>query len=513
MSFLTINGLTIPIARGGQTTPQLVGEFARAFDGNLLCDNRGFKRVWKFKTTAMKQSDAEIVRGILQGNGDIITFDTGIYSSKGMYTYTAGGTIPPVGYTIHSATAADGDPVDEMATGGTFATASKIGAGSVAIEMATTNLCAQNVRTGTDTLGNTTGFTADGGAALASSTDAYWQGSKSLKITTGAAADRGAHADALGFPGDFCGSVYLKGTGNAKVILVSDVFDAAQVNIVLDPNKWQRVIVNLTATLGATSTSLNVWSSDAAGITCYTDGWQIEYINPAANGCATSWTDGARAEGLVNYPIAPLSGKNGCTMSMWMRAFSAQSTLARELLIVEVDAAAWWETFIVAATTTLRTAFTGAHTIDAAGCCDGAWHHIISTLNPNPATGEHFLQLWKDGVSQGYIDHAAAAFDTTSLTYFSVGGWSGAGLRAAGILIDDLHVFPFPCSTALAATLYAGTPTTFGVPDLIAAGDAIQEYGGVSVRSIIENEEYVPLQDVATWRNNMRRLTFRLEEV
>ena len=505
MAFLTLNGVTIPVAKGGQVSPIMIGNQERTFDGSLVIDRRATKREWEFETAALKQSDAEAIRGLLQSLGDVFPFNASLYSSKGMAPYAAA-----VGYTFHASTAADGNPV-YLAT--------KHGTGSIAVEMATTNLLGADAR---DAENAPTGYTAIAGAVLASGGAKYWQGTKSLKVTPGGGG-KGAYAGCnpgVGSPTKtYAGSVYISGT--AGHVIDVTLFDAtagvAGTTVTLTigaTGTWYRVVCSITIGAGVcVELDLDVQAHDGACGVFYCDGWQIELATSLGSGCATSWVDGSRVEGHLDYPIDPIKGTAGCMASFWMRAFAATSAIARELCIVEVSATQWWETFIVTGTTTLRTAYTGAHTVDVAGCCDGAWHHIVSSLNPNPGAGEHLLQIWKDGVSSGYIDHAAESFDTSALASFHVGGFSSTGLRAAGVLLDDLKVFPFPASTALVAALYAGTPTTFTFPSLVASGDAIQESGGVIVRAEVDSDDYAQLMDVATWRNNMRRIRFTLREV
>ena len=85
MAFLELNGWTVPVAAGSVSEePVEIGERDRAFDGTYRSSIRAVKRRWRMKTVPMIRSDAEALRGLLLGLGHYWSFDTDLYSSKGL---------------------------------------------------------------------------------------------------------------------------------------------------------------------------------------------------------------------------------------------------------------------------------------------------------------------------------------------------------------------------------------------------------------------------------------------
>lgn len=84
MSFLTINGIALPVARGTlQTKPKRIGERGEAFDGSPFDATRAIKMVRSFKTTPMTQSDAAMWTAILRGQCVTWGFEADLYSDQG----------------------------------------------------------------------------------------------------------------------------------------------------------------------------------------------------------------------------------------------------------------------------------------------------------------------------------------------------------------------------------------------------------------------------------------------
>lgn len=85
MPALTLNGITIPIARdSGQLSWNVVQDEVTTYDGTLRRTVRSRKRKWEFKTTPQTQSLSNFYRRLMNGEGHYWSYDSSRYSSKGM---------------------------------------------------------------------------------------------------------------------------------------------------------------------------------------------------------------------------------------------------------------------------------------------------------------------------------------------------------------------------------------------------------------------------------------------
>lgn len=82
MSFLRINGYTIPIARCEQSIAE-IGSRSAGLDGTPQVDRQRTKRVWQCETPALQRQIAIAVKALVLGKGDVWPFDEDLYSHKG----------------------------------------------------------------------------------------------------------------------------------------------------------------------------------------------------------------------------------------------------------------------------------------------------------------------------------------------------------------------------------------------------------------------------------------------
>ncbi len=91
MPFLAINGISFSVANGNASADEVViGESGRAFDGTLIATTRAFKREWKLKTALLTWAAAEALKDLLRGKGHRWSFDSDLYSDKGLAATGAG---------------------------------------------------------------------------------------------------------------------------------------------------------------------------------------------------------------------------------------------------------------------------------------------------------------------------------------------------------------------------------------------------------------------------------------
>lgn len=90
--FLTLNGLAVEIADGRFTgDPDDLLDEGRAEDGTFFRTEISRKRRYQFTTTILTPSEAEALKGWVDGRGDLFSFNSTKYGSKA-YGPSAGGT-------------------------------------------------------------------------------------------------------------------------------------------------------------------------------------------------------------------------------------------------------------------------------------------------------------------------------------------------------------------------------------------------------------------------------------
>ena len=83
MPFLQINGYTVPVsATKVKEVEERIGGVEKAFDGSSLVEVRGYRRKYSIATAPMTELEAEGLKGILLGRGDIFNTEDN-YSLQG----------------------------------------------------------------------------------------------------------------------------------------------------------------------------------------------------------------------------------------------------------------------------------------------------------------------------------------------------------------------------------------------------------------------------------------------
>lgn len=95
MSFLTLNGVTLPVAADSLKEDRVeIGERGRAFDGTPFASIRAVKRVWSFRTPPVTQAEATAWKALLGAQGANWDMEADAYSLQG-HTPTLGGSAAP----------------------------------------------------------------------------------------------------------------------------------------------------------------------------------------------------------------------------------------------------------------------------------------------------------------------------------------------------------------------------------------------------------------------------------
>jgi hypothetical protein len=83
MSTLTIHGWEIEAADISRSEELVQGAFRRAASARLNHSRQASKRAWVVKTPVQDPDVAEVLRALVNGKGDVWSFDADVYSSKG----------------------------------------------------------------------------------------------------------------------------------------------------------------------------------------------------------------------------------------------------------------------------------------------------------------------------------------------------------------------------------------------------------------------------------------------
>ena len=516
---LQINGWSVPVAAPSATRgEESIGGVERTVNGRLSRTRSALLDTYEGMIALGDGELARAFRALVQGRGHRLDCENTTYTSKGL---------APTGSAVFRSSGAVVD------TGGTSRTDPKFGSYCLALEAAVKNWLTQNVRTGTDSGTNTTGFeasvagAASAGATLTSSTTTAWQGSRSLKTVTTAVANQGFRTTVINPAGaNVCGSVYLKadsGTPQVKVFLYDNTAAAAgtKTTVTLSSTAWQRVEVV------ATGTSGHNWclcvEQVAAGITTfYADGLQLEASTFAGTWVGSSaGSTQTQAAANLSYSLREMKTRDDFTLMCWARqpiqaggATSRLFTLGTENDGIRcyvtgpgaAGAAVYLEARVAGATTGqafLQDAFD-----------DGAWHHVACVVRRDPQTGSYGLEVYYDGVcpfdGNANVSATMPATGNAPTLYL---GTTASGTSPWGGLVDELVVLPW--SPTLAQVAAWSTRVFSDLPELLvcgshlgtATGDETAFLGEVTGHSVTMG------QIGGVWRADAATVGFRLREV
>jgi hypothetical protein len=168
------------------------------------------------------------------------------------------------------------------------------------------NLLTANQSTGTDTLGNTTGFNSTAGATLSSSTEQASEGSRSLKVVTpGVALYEGTRWTSI------TGVASTPYTLTCKVLAplgakyrvnLTDMVDNNNQTSYTGTGEWQDCSVSFTTDAHTTVAGYIVTDTSIQAITFYVDKMQLESGSVAHN-WITGGTNSSSSEGTIEMEI------------------------------------------------------------------------------------------------------------------------------------------------------------------------------------------------------------------
>ena len=522
MAFLTLNGITIPTAVGGEVTPQVIGGMGRAYDGTMRRDRRAIKRRWRFKTPPLAVATAQLVRSIVESQGHLWTFDSDTYSEGGLPA--ASSSRAP---DIVSSEAADGDDVALLYSApSTSSLVAKRGGAAAYFSIASTNLVADDLADAeNDPLNDYTNLNS---ATLANETTERWQGSQCIKITTTAGGQRGAYTGLVAIPTPgvpYTGSLFLKGAAGGETVTVQmldGLLGLATVDVILSATEWRRVWVSFTAHGSATDVSLFVFDTNAGDAqSWYCDGWQVEKLS-----YPTWWMEGGSTRATEDWAryhpgfITDLSANaRGLTLHAWTNwtaipsgdgnSFLAAVTadVNNRVLLYSTSGSRYPRCTI------LKSGELNENAIYAVATTYGVWQMLTGVYDRDAAT----LKLYTDGVLRdteavGYDFDLATAVDTHGLSL----GNNHDGNSATDGAIDDAIVLPYAVDADTVTAWYnsgdgftAANPFSVIRPYLsgdVVSGELVQVLGRVKSSKIVGTVQ------AGSWDSAARVLDFELLE-
>jgi hypothetical protein len=491
-----------------------IGSQERSFSGGLLRSRRAVKRKWSVKTAPLSRSDAEALKGALLSRGHVFPFDDDAYSHKGL-----GPTGTPV-YTLLAKYAADGNEVWEFTerlsdSSGFPVQAAKFGS-SVIVEPSTVNLFADNIVQGTDNSNDTTGFSATGSGSISSSTVAYWQGSRSLKLETSGGAGGGFETATTSISGGLYHvvSFYVvqpSGSGSVFAWLNDGVGTSSTVEIspnnAYTANYWARYQISMLADATSSNIKLCVDDSSANDVVMYFDGFHLEQ-----GGSATAWNSGSRSAGSLSYPGTLLSSAKDFTINLWTNTHNADSS-ARLFCATDSDDDSIVDIYDSTSDGESLKFATPEGTLDCgfSSLNEDSIQMLTFVYRVNPESGYSEKQCYQNGTAKG-SSSSATDVDLSDISSVMVGT---DGTNHWENHIDDLQILPYAASPDQISAWHSMGKAMPGGSKLYVDGDAVPdaEYGITAQASKVRSSFIKPVFVGGTRKSNYQQVEFDLLEV
>jgi hypothetical protein len=504
MPFVTLNGITIPTAKGGQMEVQEIGNRQRALDGTYIRDTRAFKRRWKFTTTPVAELRSLSLMRTIQGRGFYCPLDADWYATNG---FASSGTVIQ-----RTAVAADGTAVyDENGV-----LESKFGTNSICVEATATtpNKVTSGHATGSTTVGS--GGIGAPVATLSVDTAQKWQGTNSIKVVSTVA---GGGIDCSGFTGPFAASTtytlsayFYSATALSLVFVLYDNTTPANftsTGVTLPAGAWRRIAVSRASTGASIDWHLQAYTASGAG-TFWMDGMQLE-----ASAWPTSWlaVGSSRTVGNLVFTTNDHVSGEGLTANLWMT--KPYSTGAQTTYWSSGSGTANYHVLASPASTPttvyVDTAVTGSanNRISATGLTFTSWHMVTYVVRFNAETNEATKSLYIDGTLRASTSLANSLL-STAMSSWAIGGTATPSYNR----LADVQVLPFAVDSTWVTGTYNAGSVPGSTPLLKASGDFIAE-SSVTVMGQVDRVNTVGYYDStnSVWRANGRTIEFTLEEI
>jgi hypothetical protein len=476
MAHLTLDGATIPVTEFDES-PVEIGTRRRAFDGSYLISRRATKRKWSGRTPWMLPTEAEMVRGIIQGAGQVWSLEQGtLYTTKG---------VPPVagtGYDIKSYIGADNDPVINEYGDSPV----KYGAYALSHDVAT-NLLPADTR---DAEGTTSAYAVEVSATMAMDTTHYWQGAQSVKctfnnlgtasaITTPASVVSGSNGTA------YVGTIYVKADSPGTIVRlkIRDVTNATDGSIqtytLTNAETWYRCLCFITLAGDSTDLRLYCMNYEGTGEIVYCDGWQIQE-SPVTG----PWVDGTPASRSLYYDYSIIKPGADLTVAGWaympdQGAITTQRQILAMYRLANADCSISRKpgSSVGLSWRTRDPSLVNIHTLDYgtdAIWLSPRWNHFACVMSHVPDSGRYNKEIYFNGslvafANTTYIpDFVGADPGVVSIMF----NGTGSSFPMIGTL-DQFRILPYALNASAISALAASTVGVGETPIIVADGDGI----------------------------------------
>jgi hypothetical protein len=459
-------------------------------DGSIQVDRISNRIVVTGQTSWIRREEAMAIQGLAQGRGDSWPFDADsssldTYSSKGLAASTTAGLSLVQAMSVNVPTG----------FGSGTTTLPKVGDGCGGFFDGVTNLWDENVRDGTDALDNETGFAVVAGGAMLSSSTEAWEQSRSLRITTVAAADGARTSNkAAASSVQHAASVFLKtnsGTLDVDVYLRNETTAAngTTETVTIDSTTWTRVLVLSPASVTATD-NLSLYmlkaSSGGAGLVFYADGFQLE-----ARSTWTDWANDTRAATQASWVTLWLRpGADDLTVMWWGTGPVTADAASPSVVWHLGDSSNYIQMNEQSDGYEIEAVVDGSSTTvsDAIGGVALSWAHQAVVLRRDPQAGSSVCEYYRAGSLA--LSGSLTLPVLPSLTALWVGSDSSASNQLNGY-VDDLVVLPFGLTSDQISDFAART-TAWPNPTVV-------EVSGETIAPDANPIDMVPADKGMTW--------------
>lgn len=515
MSFFTINGFPLPVASGSwRKGRQLLGKRDRSFGGELGPDSRPFKRSFSGRTSPLLPDDAKLIRCLLGGQFDTISFDGTFNSGKGVVPSAGAGMFEP-------SVAADG-------TLSSYGPVARAYGQALWGQPAVTNLLTAN-QSSVET--DTTGFSGYYGGSLSKSSDRAWVGSSSLKVVCGT----GGNPDGLSMtcPATGCSgagqyftfSVYVTGTGTVCVYLYNATRGrSATKTLTLSPDRWTRGCVSVTADASTDSFQCNVYQNPFnQGITFYADGFSLVKSDTPVPWCI----GGTSSTGLTvpTYATAQMLSDEFTILGITHVPVNAAANYAGRREVFEFNSGSLYDalhSLVLQRNSnaiTFSASLTSFNTNYPVGTSPaqtaGTWIPWAVSYSPQSTATRDKLQFFI-GVGTG-----SSFMHTNTANVVPASVLAKLYVNCATLIVDDLLILHTAITQAQYQAIAASWDALLPAPQLRVKGDAVAaelaypsaDAVSLAMRGKVNGDSIIQAYSGGTWHNDLSVIDFELSEV
>ncbi|TQF10109.1 hypothetical protein FJV41_41180 [Myxococcus llanfairpwllgwyngyllgogerychwyrndrobwllllantysiliogogogochensis] len=92
MPFLALNGIPVPVTEGRRRQVN-IGTDSRAFSGAYRLGRRAVRQEWEFKTPPLPPEEVLVLRGLIAGDGHVVSFEGDAFTSRGLNQASVTGSL------------------------------------------------------------------------------------------------------------------------------------------------------------------------------------------------------------------------------------------------------------------------------------------------------------------------------------------------------------------------------------------------------------------------------------